>query len=196
MEWHHIQLSHYARSHCCVSCCVSLISSLNACLHSRRVCTLILKPDHWPSLALMNSRENKHKQAAGVYSRVLNALYNSWGWIWWGKISSFFCSLPLSPPLSSSLFYFLYSLPCGLWGLNANVLVFHLLLDPTGFIESNQICWLPLLITDTEKRTEIHLSCMHPYNFSKHISVFCGTAWALLYKHYGANISTHCNVTV
>lgn len=52
---------------------------------------------------------------------------------------NFYFSLPLPFCL------ILYSLPCGLWGLNANVLVFHLLFDLTGFIKSNQMCALLIL---------------------------------------------------
>lgn len=57
--------------------------------------------------------------------------------------------------------YFLNALPSGLCGLNANVVVFHLLLDPTGLIRSNQLCArvlgrFPLLVIDAEKITDIY----------------------------------------
>lgn len=110
-----------------------------------------------------------------------------------GKTSSSF--IPGSPSLSSSLFYFLYSLPRGLWGLNANVLVLHLLLDPTGFIKSNQLR-APLSLRPRNRHGEKNRnmsSCTQPCNFSRHFGALWGT-WAVICKHQMAKICVLCNI--
>ena len=110
-----------------------------------------------------------------------------------GKDSPSF--IPGSPSLSSSLFYFLYSLPHGLRGLNANVLVLHLLLDPTGFIKSNQLC-APLSPRPRNRHGEESRNmslCTQPCNFSKHFGAHLGT-WAVIYKHPMVKICVLLNI--
>lgn len=90
------------------------------------------------SLRIMNSADNKRKQVAGIYTRV-----SEYTGARVARAVLLFLSLLFAFRLIFVIFFFfLYSVPRRLRGLGANVLVFHLLFNPTGFIKSNQMCAL------------------------------------------------------
>lgn len=133
-----------------MSCLVSFISSLNACLPTRGVCVLILKSDYWLSLALMHSGENKQTSCWSLFQSIECCIYNLSGWK-----SPLFFSLPLP------LLIFIFCIHCHVGSGESMQMswcsTYSSIQQGSSSLIRCALCWFPLLVTDTEKRTAIFL---------------------------------------